>query len=136
MKPLAEFASKCDERADKITSRENKKEHIAINKDKSAVRQLQIDGDVIKDENIKKCDYLVLNDDKNTAYFIELKGNKIKDAIQQIDATVKKFEKDLKDYTKNLRIVFSGSVKSGTIREWTKYNKNAKAEREKLEENI
>ena len=45
------------------------------NRGKAYVRQYKIDGDVISDPQIVKCDYLVLNDNDNekAAFFIELK---------------------------------------------------------------
>ena len=84
----------------------------------------------------KKCDYLVLNDDKRTAYFIELKGSDITGAIEQIEQTVEKLKRDLLDYDKRLRIVYSRQVGSGTIAEWKKKNKNADAGRRTYTDHI
>ena len=134
--PLADFESTYKEaRPKEIISREKLNRHIAKNNDNCLARQLRIDGYVIT-ENIKKCDYLVLNDDKCAAYFIELKGSDITGAIEQIEQTVKKLEKDLRGYDKKLRIVYSGKVISGSIAEWKKKNRNADAKHRILEENI
>ena len=133
--PLAYFKSECLEKQKIIVSREKKKSHVAVNKDENLVRQFRVDGYVIT-ENIKKCDYLVINDDKLTAYFIELKGTDINGAIEQLKQTVELLKEDLKDYDKKLRIVYSGKVISGTIAEWKKKNKNAKAEQGELREDI
>ena len=133
--PLSDFKSACEEKQKRIVSREKSKEHIAINDNDCLVRQFKIDGYVIT-ENIKKCDYLVLNDDKFTAYFIELKGTDITGAIEQIENTVEKLKKDLIDYDKKLRIIYSGQVNSGTVAAWKKRNKNADAKCKKYEEYI
>jgi len=127
--PLSDFESGYkDTRPKEIISREKLNRHIAKNGDNCLVRQLKIDGCVITD-NIKKCDYLVLNDDKCTAYFNELKGSDISVAIEQIEQTVERLKKDLLNYDKKLRIVYSGKVGSGTIAKWKIKNKNANAGR-------
>ena len=133
--PLSDFKSECGVRQKTIVSREKLNRHIAQNVDNCSVRQLKIDGYAIT-ENIKKCDYLVLNDDKCTAYFIELKGRDISGAINQIENTVVKLKKYLNAYNIQMRIVYSGKVNSGTISAWQIKNKNAKAGRNKFEENI
>jgi len=133
--PLSNFESACAEKQKIIVSREKKNEHIAINDHDCFVRQLKVDGYVITD-NIKKCDYLVLNDDNCTAYFIELKGSDISGAIEQINQTVETLKKDLADYDKKLRIVYSGKVNSGTIINWKIKNKNADAGRNTYTDHI
>ena len=134
--PLSDLESGYkDARPKEIISREKLNKHIAKNDDNCLVRQLKVDGYVITD-NIKKCDYLILNDDKCTAYFIELKGSDITGAIKQIEQTVETLKKDLFDYDKKLRIVYSGKVVSGTIAEWKKKNKNADAGRNTYTDHI
>lgn len=77
------------------------------------VRHYQIDGDVIVDKNMDKCDYIVVNDDCQTAYFIELKGSKMIHAIKQINSTVRVLKPYLSGYRYFYRIVFSGSATHG-----------------------
>jgi len=108
---LCNFKSNCTEKQKIIVSKEKKNSHIANNIDNNSVRQLKIDGYVITDNNIKK-------------------------AINQIEQTIKKLEKDLIKYNKKMRIVYSGTVDSGTINDWKYKNKNANAGRNKFEENI
>lgn len=51
-----------------------------------------IDGGIIKDYNIVKCDKLVLLDLENQTLFelfVELKGTNIQHAIEQVEATLK-----------------------------------------------
>lgn len=106
---LSGYCSHCDERQNLIVSKEKRSKHIAENENCQLVRQYQIDGEVIKDKDAVKCDYLVLNDEKKTAYFIELKGSKVVHAIEQIEETAKRFRPCLHGYQFYYRIVFSGS---------------------------
>lgn len=143
---LVGHESKCTEKQKRIVSKENKSSHTSVNKDHNNVRQYHIDGDVIKDQSIKKCDYLVLNDDKATAYYIELKGSKIQEAIEQVETTEKMIRSGLKGYQSYYRIVFSGSgthnIIQSSVLKWQKklgvMNKIqvAKVSRSPMEENI
>ena len=67
---LSGHQSLCDKRQKRIVSKEKRSSHTAVNETSQLVRQYLIDGDVIKDKNAIKCDYLVLNDEKKTAYFM------------------------------------------------------------------
>lgn len=106
---LSGHQSLCDKRQKRIVSKEKRSSHTAVNKNGQLVRQYLIDGDVIKDKHVIKCDYLVLNDEKKAAYFIELKGSKVVHAIEQIEETAKRLRPCLQGYQFYYRIVFSGS---------------------------
>lgn len=106
---LSGHQSLCDKRQKRIVSKEKRSSHTAVNENRQLVRQYLIDGDVIKDKNAIKCDYLVLNDEKKTAYFIELKGSKVVHAIEQIEETAKRLRLCLPGYQFYYRIVISGS---------------------------
>lgn len=106
---LSGHQSLCDKRQKRIVSEEKRSSHTAVNKNGQLVRQYLIDGDVIKDKHVIKCDYLVLNDEKKAAYFIELKGSKVLHAIEQIEETAKRLRPCLLEYQFYYRIVFSGS---------------------------
>jgi hypothetical protein len=69
----------CEERRSKITFH---------NAGKTTAAKIRIDGCVIKDNNVKKCDYLLLCAEIKKAVFIELKGNKVMTAIEQLAATL------------------------------------------------
>ncbi|GMO38090.1 MAG: hypothetical protein Ta2B_17790 [Termitinemataceae bacterium] len=81
----------CSEKQSKITFLNNKPFFVA---------QVRIDGGVIDDPNITKCDFLVLCEDKKPAkgeknitnpkfaIFIELKGTDVLHAITQIEKTI------------------------------------------------
>ena len=90
--------SLCEERQKKIISRDTKSrcEHRAHNPERNLVRHYQIDGGVIVDKAVQKCDFLLLNDDKKNAYLIELKGTHILKALQQLEETEKHLREDLK----------------------------------------
>ena len=61
-------------------------------------------------ENEKSCDFLLVNDSSKKAYFIELKGENIDEAIDQLEASEKRFAPELKGYTFLYRIVCSKAL--------------------------
>ena len=105
--------SKCKPKQPIIVSREEKKEHRAINQKKNNVSQYKIDGEVIQN-NSMKCDYLVLNENKKEAYLIELKGSDISHAIDQLEATEKDLREELKSYYVKYRIICSKAKTQAT----------------------
>lgn len=103
---LSKAASLCESHQKIIVSEEKNRKHTAKNLDLSLVRHYKIDGDVITDISILKCDYLVLNDSKKTAYFIELKSSgKFNEARQQIHSTIEKLRQELPGYIYHGRII-------------------------------
>lgn len=105
--------SRCAERQKIIISEEKRSKHTARNKDNQLVRHYLIDGDVIVNKDVDKCDYLILNDEKKTAYFIELKGSKMQHAIKQLKNTEEMLKTNLQEYTVYYRVVFSGNATHG-----------------------
>jgi hypothetical protein len=75
---------------------ENNKKITFINEKRCKIRKIHIDGCVIKDNNMLKCDYLII-DNKNIEYYIELKGSDINHAIEQLEATITYINADEKD---------------------------------------
>jgi hypothetical protein len=69
----------CEEKRTKITFRNSTGE---------TVKKIRIDGCVITDNNLKKCDYLLVCVEVKKAVFVELKGNKVMTAIEQLSATL------------------------------------------------
>jgi len=103
--------SKCNEKQPIIVSKENKKEHRAINIDKDSVFHYKIDGDIIPSTSPEqRCDYLLENETKKTVYLIELKGKHMNEAVDQIEATAKKFSSLLSTYALFPRIVHGGNT--------------------------
>ncbi len=64
------------------------------------VCQIKIDGCIIADQKVKKCDYLFLTCDKTekSAFFVELKGADSKQAMAQILSTVQQVKSSLCDF--------------------------------------
>lgn len=106
--PLKGYESLCSERQSVIVSKDQgqKRLHRAKNSEKCKVSQYRIDGNVIQGESIR-CDYLVMNDDKADAYLIELKGSDIEHALDQLEETSRRLQKELRSYTVKYRIVAS-----------------------------
>ena len=125
-KELLKFPSHCAVDAEQIISEENESKHIAININKNRVRQIKIDGDVLKrsDTFDIRVDYLVLNETKKFAYLIELKGRNIKHAFEQLENTDKKMQTALKDFKIYWRVVYNSRTLNVRNNKITKYLKN------------
>lgn len=111
-----------------IVSRDkgSKCSHTANNVDGDEVKHFQVDGDVIKDKTINKCDFLLLNTVKKNAYFIELKGSDIRHAIIQVENTKELLTSQLKGYNYLYRIVYkSGThdLQSNEVIKWKNKNR-------------
>lgn len=134
---LDKAQSLCEERQKKIISRDTKSrcEHRAHNLERNLIRHYQIDGGVITDKTVQKCDFLLLNDDKKNAYLIELKGTHILKALQQLEETEKHLREALKAYTLNYRIVYKANTQAIRSSEYTKFCK-AKKNRVKASTNL
>ena len=87
---LDKYKSMCQERQKIIVSRDQgaARVHQARNVDSDLVRHYQIDGYVICDPSVRKCDFLLLDDTKKKAYLIEVKGTDIKHAVGQLELSV------------------------------------------------
>ncbi len=75
----------------------------------------EFDGCILRDKNVRKCDYVAEffhNNRWMTSYLIELKGNKIKEAIEQIESSYRILKKNYNLNDKNTKIIciiiFSG----------------------------
>lgn len=106
--PLNGYSSLCEEKQQTIVSRDrgSKREHRAENRDSQLVSQYKIDGEIVCDMSIR-CDFIVMNDDKHDAYLIELKGSDIEHALDQLEATARRFYNELRGYHVKYRVVCS-----------------------------
>lgn len=133
--------SLCDINAKIIVCEENKMKYRALNANNSNVYKFQIDGGIITNQTVKKCDYIVENDSKNNIYFVELKGCDISQAYKQIKQTISFCKsKILPDSMLHSRIICSRisthSVHDGNYRELKKICSDIIVHRECLEESI
>lgn len=105
---LTNEKSLCKKRQAIVVSRDDRqsREHRATNPErKYDLRHYRLDGGLVKNET--GCDFLLINDSVQKAYFIELKGENIDDAVDQLEASAKKFESELRGYMMLYRIVSS-----------------------------
>jgi hypothetical protein len=71
-----------------IVCTENRSTYKYNNKSHHNVAKIKIDGGLLSDLTIKKCDWLLVNWDNGISYFIELKGCDFSKAITQIKSTL------------------------------------------------
>jgi hypothetical protein len=92
----------CEEKQTKITFHNANKETVA---------KIKIDGCVITDNAVKKCDYILLCAEIKKAIFVELKGNKLMAAIEQLSATLdnETVKTPLEHYEKRAYAVVTGN---------------------------
>jgi hypothetical protein len=72
----------------KIVLKENNKKITFLNADRNKILIITIDGCVIKDNTVLKCDYGIVPCDEVEIY-VELKGKGVEHAIKQIESTIK-----------------------------------------------
>lgn len=139
---LNNFHSICEEKQKIIVSKDSgtARIHRAVNIDGDYVRHYKIDGNVISDKTVKKCDFLLLNDSKKDAYLIEVKGTDILTSIKQLESTELILRSDLREYEKKFRIVYRANTHAITSTEYKKFvirhNGNVVARTDRMEEYI
>lgn len=104
---LFEGRSMCDINAVEVVSSEGKNRHILKNPMGKDVYKYHIDGDIVKEEDVQRCDYIVEVNESNSlvAFVIELKGSDLTKAIRQIKSTILKFREELSGYDILPRVV-------------------------------
>lgn len=104
---LFEGRSMCDINAAEVVSSEGKNRHILKNPTGKDVYKYHVDGDIVKEGTVQRCDYIVEVNESNSlvAFVIELKGSDLTKAIRQIESTITKFKRELRGYNILPRVV-------------------------------
>ncbi len=96
---LPSSTCRCASKA-RLMAEENGRKFILIVSDWKKVEKIKVDGALICDQEIEKCDYFFfyhpsgnLNNDSH-AYFVELKGKNINKAMSQIISTIQCFMRE------------------------------------------
>lgn len=86
------------------------------------VEKHKIDGELIDDNNVKRCDWAITvdSDERLAIYFIELKGTDLKQAIYQLQSTVEHMkdfymgyrEKQAHVVCKEIRPIFNSTAQN------------------------
>lgn len=71
----------------KIVLQENKSKITFKNPNQHRILVIRIDGCVIKDDEVLRCDYALIPSDEVEIY-VELKGSEILHAVKQIESTI------------------------------------------------
>jgi hypothetical protein len=97
----------CEEKRTKITF------HNATGK---KVAKIRVDGGLIADETVKKCDYLLLCTEIKKAILVELKGTDVMTAIKQLSTTLdnETIKNPLEHYEKRAYAVVTVFPRSNT----------------------
>ncbi|MDR2345558.1 MAG: hypothetical protein LBE18_05780 [Planctomycetaceae bacterium] len=113
-----------------IVCRENKSTYKYNNKSQYCVAKIKVDGGLLPNKEIKKCDWLLVNWDNGVSYFIELKGRDFRKAIEQIESSINRLLSDLsklKVTVVNVRIVTTKTYPNfKQNNEYIKLNKQVK----------
>ncbi|OQX98215.1 MAG: hypothetical protein B6I24_05955 [Bacteroidetes bacterium 4572_128] len=103
------FKKKSSKKQRKYISEEVKKEIVFKEKQskftiknygEKTIYKITVDGGFIKENNIKKCDFVFIVCEKNDFYFLELKGANIRKAYEQIKSTIDFFIKKIEKIEK------------------------------------
>lgn len=98
----------------KDSKAESQSEYRLINKKGDIISKYEVDGCLINENNIEKCDFLLTvcnEEEKLLAVFVELKGKKFSKAISQVNKTIDKLQPSSKQYRVFARIVMSAVPK-------------------------
>jgi hypothetical protein len=123
---------KCQEFEDKrmrIVCEEKRTKITFYNTTGETVAKIRIDGCVIPDDTVQKCDYLLLCTRIKTAVFIELKGKEVMTAIEQLSATLDNatIKTPLEHYEKRAYAVVTGNPVSSRFQNvQNRFNKKHK----------
>jgi len=98
--------SNCDERK-KVVVEEKRRKFTLENPSETHICRIKIDGGIIQDQDIRKCDYLVLVCENEAAYFVELKGRHFSRAVEQLTNTIKYF---VENYNCGATAIFARAV--------------------------
>jgi len=111
MKSLPE----CEEyRTDKkIVLQENRSKITFLNLNQDKILKIKIDGCVINDNNVLRCDYAIVLCNEVEIY-IELKGSDISHAVKQIESTITLLSEDSKKIRKLCFVVSTRVPKQTT----------------------
>jgi hypothetical protein len=111
MKSLPE----CEEyRTDtKVVLQENRSKIAFLNPNQDKILTIKIDGCVISDNNVLRCDYAIVLSNEVEIY-IELKGSDIPHAVKQIESTIKLLSEDPKKIRKLCFVVSTRVPKQTT----------------------
>ena len=94
--------SLCNINQKKVVSREEGNQHIIENCSQYDIYHYHIDGGIIPHEDTsgERCDYMVeaMAQPQPIVFIIELKGSNLLKAMQQIEATVKRYGEKLSKY--------------------------------------
>ena len=66
---------------------ENGKKFVINNRSKKTICKIHIDNCLIKDNNVRKCDFFFAIRENQKFYLVELKGQSLDDAVEQIKST-------------------------------------------------
>ncbi len=131
MKPLFELdKSRCKKDAAEVVSKDkgNPVKHILYNNSGFPIYQWHIDGDIIKNTDESKCDFIVeIHKTSVIAFFpIELKGkSELNHALDQLKATINKYNLNKKDCEIYPRVVMKGVPTHRTFdSDYRKFKKN------------
>ncbi len=111
--------------------KEQQSEVVFLNPSLLEVHQIEVDGCVFKDSDVKRCDWLVNVNGTNTSIFVELKGSDIEGAFVQLAQT----QERLAEVVKRNRIwiiSYSGSPRFNTTIQNLKLRARSEHDRARL----
>jgi hypothetical protein len=97
----------------RLVLQENKSKITFLNPNQDQVLIIRVDGCVIKDNEILRCDYAIVPCDEIEIY-VELKGSDISHAVKQIESTIKLLSDNPKKIKKLCFIVSTRVPKQST----------------------
>ncbi|MEK5040760.1 hypothetical protein [Sporosarcina sp. FSL K6-3457] len=111
------FDAACLEFNDKrkqIVVQEGRSSIHLSNPSQKTVSLYRVDGCLIKEG--RKCDFMLHIDERTACHFIELKGSNIEIAVEQIEATIEHFSKQLIEYQSVSAWIIASKIRTLALR--------------------
>ena len=107
--------------ASATSANEGGKKFSFVNVNRKTICRVHIDNCLIKDNAVKKCDYLFNVKEDKLYYLVEFKGVEVTEAIEQIISPYEIINKKIKEKAHNFKgVIVSSSVPAGTEQRFRK----------------
>ena len=102
-----EFETKTENRIIAFSDTRSRVQYKVLNTLSKELSYFQVDGALINDERVEKCDHLLIDCSEENSYFIEIKGSDLIKATQQILSTIAILKPKMAGLKMNARIVLT-----------------------------
>lgn len=119
-----------------VSVSENKKKYLLHNDDNRTIASFLVDGGMVTEETVVKCDNFIMDITKKNAVFVELKGKDLSHALMQILTTISMLENNIAGYSLFSRIVTSSRANVPNLKAQPNYIRLSRKSNIKISSNV